>query len=148
MRGRLRHVERDDAGRREGRLVPAPESGGDAAAIGLVADDDDTLASAGDGVEDVHRGRAWRQAVIRLGLDANGTGDLLRCLTRAQERAREHRVRRLSCREAAAEITGCRATGGGQPAKLVRVAGGGLRMANEIQAHLPRIGTAKRPSIG
>ena len=104
--------------------------------------------TAGDRVEDILRRRARGQPVVGLDLDAGCARDLLRGLAGAEQRAREHGVRRLLLGEPAAEIPGGRAAGRGQAAKLVGVAGGGLRVADEIQAHPSRIGTRTVPRSG
>ena len=76
--------------RRERRLGPARERGDRLAAVGLVADDDDRLAAAARRVADVVRRRARREPLVDLRLAEAERG---RGLARAQQRARDDRVR-------------------------------------------------------
>ena len=118
---------------REARLGAAGERGGCAAAVGLVSDDDDDVATAGGCVAHVVRCRAGGQALVNLGDAEPERG---RGLKGTQERARDDGVRLdpLSA-QARAERMGLRASRGCERAKLVGVAGCGFGVANDQELH-------------
>ena len=118
----------------------------DLAAVRLVADGDDRLAASGDRLADGVGGRARREPLVDLGLEARGSRDLLGRLTRPQQRAAEDGVGRLA-REVLAERSRRGPAGRGQRAQRVRLAGRCLGVADEDQAHAPSlVGLRRRPA--
>ena len=79
-RRRRSQLELADAARGELRRGAAVDRGDDLPAVGLVPDDHDRLAAPGDDGANVVRGRARRQALVLLGLDADRRRDRLRRL--------------------------------------------------------------------
>jgi len=122
--------------RREARLRATADRRRDAPAVGLVADDDHGLAAAGDGCADVVRGRARSQPVVRRSLHAEGPRELVARLARAEQRAREDRVRpEALAREALAELPGRPAPRRREAPKLVGLAGFGLGVSDQVELH-------------
>ena len=109
---------------------------GDAAAVGLMADDDHGLPAAGEHPRHVLGRRAGPQVVHGLGLRTRRPGDLLGRLPRAQQRAREDGV---GCdafiRQPAADLARGLQPVRCQPPQLVGLALLRLRVAHEVQAH-------------
>src|SRR5207237_7887546 len=99
------------------------------------------LAAARDRRSHVVRGRSGRELLRRLRL---AQAELVRGLACAEERAREHRVGDDALlTEPAAELPRLLLPFGGQRAQLVRRAGGGLRVADDVEPH--RLRVAVRP---
>lgn len=120
----------------EAWLWPPGDLGRDAAAVGLVADDDHRFAAARHGSADVVRRRAGCQPVVRLRFYAEVLAELGAGLAGAQEGAREDRVRPDAfASEAFAELPCGAAALGREPPELVRFAGLGFRVADEMQLH-------------
>ncbi len=92
----------------------------------------------------VDRG-AGRELLVDLHRYSHGAPDLPRGLSGAEEWAREYGMGRfVTGGEALAERTGLLEPYGRELAKLVRLAGGGVGMSTEIDAHrLGRIGATR-----
>jgi trans-2,3-dihydro-3-hydroxyanthranilate isomerase len=102
-------------------------------AVGLVADDHDRLAATRRRVPDVVRRRSRCEAVVDLGLAERERG---RRLSRAQQRAREHRIGDESLVAQPLSERACMlAPLCGQRAQLVGVAGCRFGVADDEEAH-------------
>ena len=88
----IRQLDREHAARRERGLRAARQRRRDLRAVGLVADDDHGLAALLRGGPDGVGGRARREPLVGLGLEACRPRELLRGLARAQQRAGQHGV--------------------------------------------------------
>jgi len=101
-----------------------------------VTDDDHVLAPARDRGSDVLEARSRREPIVGLGLGPERPRQLVAGLPCAQQRAREHGVRvRALGSQPRAERSGLLAALSGERAQLVRFAGGGFGMADEVEAH-------------
>ena len=134
-------VEGDHARGRKRRLRPSAERGRDAAAVGLVANDDDGLIRSssppGDGREHVLGGRSRRKPLVGLRPDAESPGELVGRLACAKQRAREDGIRLDSLGgEPGGELSRLLPSGGRERAQLVGLAARGLGVSNQIEPHL------------
>jgi len=101
-----------------------------------VPDRDYALAAARDRGPNVLQGRTGSEPIVRLRLDAEVAGQLGSGLAGTEERAREDRVRlHALLAQPLAERPCLRAPFGRQLPELVRLAGSGLAMAHEVEAH-------------
>jgi len=101
-----------------------------------VADDDDLVSAAGDRRSEAVGGRAGCEAVVGLGRDFEGSGELAARLAGAEERARQDRPGACSVRiELLAERARLLAAPRRQRPQLVRLSGRGLGVADEVEAH-------------
>lgn len=118
---------------RERRFRAVAERRGRAAAIGLVADDDDgARVAVGDGAQ-VFGCRTGRQPFVDRRL---AQAELRRRLARAEERARHDCVRLDTGRaQPLAERASLRAALGGQRAQLIGLPRGRLGMSNDHETH-------------
>lgn len=97
-------------------------------------DDDDALAASRDGRAHVVGRRAGREPRVRSRLEAAAPREQLGRLACAQERARHDRLGPLGG-EALGKEARLLPSVRRQPAKLVGMAGLGLRVADEVEAH-------------
>jgi trans-2,3-dihydro-3-hydroxyanthranilate isomerase len=118
-------------------VLAGTECGRDLGAVRLVPNRDDGLAGAVDRRQDVVRRCARGQPLVYTQLDARGSGDRGACLAGAQERACENGLGR-NCGEALCELTSLIASARAQRAQLVGLAGIGVSMADEEEAHADR----------
>jgi hypothetical protein len=113
-----------------------------------VADDDHDVSAPGRCLANGVGVRAGSEPVVGLGLHPDGVADLLGGLSRAQERAREDRVRADTvCRETLAEVARLLTSLPGQRADLVGLTAGGLGVTDDEDPHPGSIGRAVGTSL-
>jgi trans-2,3-dihydro-3-hydroxyanthranilate isomerase len=101
-----------------------------------VADDDHGLAAAGSCGLHALGGRSGREALVGLGLQARGTGELGAGLSSAEERARQDGVGANPLRgKSLAQVAGGASAVRGESPQLVRLSVRSLGMANQVELH-------------
>ena len=119
--------------RRELGFGAARERGNGAAAVGLVADEEDDIAAAERGLAHVARRRAGREPLVylRLAEPERGGG-----LPRAEQRARDHRIGRdAAIAQAPAELPRVLATVRSERPQRVGISGRRLSVTDDQETH-------------